>query len=210
MPEISSELVFEERPEGSPIDVRGCPVDLDGDGVPDVSDACPGTPGGTPVDAKGCAADADGDGVHDGIDTCPGTPAETQVDGKGCALPTPATSFESGATKIILEGVRFNSGGAKLTAESRFVLDPISNELRDQDDLYLEVGGHTDSTGDAEQNLQLALRRAQAVRDYMLNWGIPAVRLRAKGYGETQPIADNATEEGRARNRRVELKRIEP
>jgi len=72
----------------------------------------------------------------------------------------------------------------------------------------IEVGGHCDSDGSDAYNLKLSDRRAKAVRDYLVKMGVPATRMTARGYGESQPVEDNATKEGRAANRRVELKRM--
>lgn len=73
-------------PQGTQVDEKGCPLDSDGDGVTDDVDACPGTPAGVKVDARGCPLDGDGDGVSDHLDTCPGTPAGVKVDANGCPL----------------------------------------------------------------------------------------------------------------------------
>jgi outer membrane protein OmpA-like peptidoglycan-associated protein len=73
----------------------------------------------------------------------------------------------------------------------------------------VEIGGHTDNTGNAASNMRLSLARAQAVRNYFIGKGIAADRLTARGYGSTQPVANNATVAGRAENRRVELKKID-
>jgi OOP family OmpA-OmpF porin len=77
------------------------------------------------------------------------------------------------------------------------------------DHLRIEIQAHTDSMGDTAYNQSLSEKRAESVRDYMVDKGIAADRMEAKGYGESQPIADNKTREGRAKNRRVELKIIE-
>jgi OOP family OmpA-OmpF porin len=72
----------------------------------------------------------------------------------------------------------------------------------------VEIGGHADSRGSDEHNMKLSQARAESVRDYLISQGVPAEQLTAMGYGETMPIGDNNTEEGRAKNRRVELKRM--
>jgi len=109
---------------------------------------------------------------------------------------------------IVLEGVHFQSGKAVLIEESLHILDHVAEVLKAHPDVNVEVGGHTDSDGSDASNLKLSTRRANAVRDYLIKMGVPAAQLTAKGYGETQPIADNKTPEGKAQNRRVELKRL--
>jgi OOP family OmpA-OmpF porin len=127
------------------------------------------------------------------------------VDGTGCA----AKLFEEEARTLALEGVSFEYDQAVLTPESTLVLDRVAASLRDWPSVRVEIGGHTDSRGGDAYNLDLSGRRAQAVRDYLVRAGIDASRLTAKGYGASQPVADNATEAGRAKNRRVELERLD-
>ncbi|UCC15667.1 MAG: OmpA family protein [Gammaproteobacteria bacterium] len=186
-------------PAGVKVDNNGCPLDSDGDGVPDYLDKCPGTPAGTPVDANGCPLDSDGDGVLDVDDKCPGTPPGTRVDSKGCPIQAVTT----------LEGVEFGSDSAALTPASEVILDATAAELARHPDMKVEIAGHTSSTGPAEYNQALSERRAQAVADYLISKGLSADRFTVRGYGESDPIADNSTREGRARNRRVEM-RVEP
>lgn len=139
--------------------------------------------------------DLDNDGVHNSRDKCPATKENTPVDKNGCKLP-----------KIIsLEGVRFATGSDKLIGESTKILDSVAKTLIAYTRVTIEVAGHTDSQGSKEVNNALSLRRAQAVKTYLGKRGIPLEVLTAKGYGESRPIADNATTKGRAANRRVEL-----
>jgi OmpA-OmpF porin, OOP family len=179
--------------------------DSDGDGVPDSKDNCSDTPKGATVDAHGCPHDSDGDGVWDGIDQCPNTPHGTAVNAKGCPK---KTLFEPNRRTLILEGVHFEFDSAKLTSDSYAVLDHVVLALQDWPDIRVEVGGHTDSKGSDEYNLGLSDRRAKAVRDYLVSRGIARSRLEAKGYGESEPIVSNDTDAGRAKNRRVELKKL--
>jgi len=109
---------------------------------------------------------------------------------------------------VVLQGVNFEFDKAVLTADSRQILDRVAASLLTHPDVKVEVGGHTDSDGSSDYNLDLSDRRAKAARDYLVGKGVPASQLTARGYGETQPIADNNTADGKARNRRVELKRI--
>jgi outer membrane protein OmpA-like peptidoglycan-associated protein len=221
-------------PRGAMVDERGCPLDSDGDGVPDGIDQCPGTPQGAVVDGYGCPRDSDGDRVPDGIDECPGTPRGAMVDERGCPIDSdgdgvpdgidqcpdtaPGTEvnargcpvlFLEGAVTLVLEDVGFEFDSAELTAESLSRLDGVAASLQRNPDVLVEVAGHTDSLGNDAYNLALSQRRADAVREYLVSRGVDGTRLVAKGYGETRPVADNATEEGRGRNRRVALRKMD-
>jgi len=195
-----------ETPPGTAVDADGCPpparpapaaavapppVDSDGDGVYDNADRCPNTPAGAPVDAAGCPKDTDGDGVADYRDQCADTPHLAKVDARGC---------------WVLQGVRFATNKADLTAASASILDAVVQVLKANPTLRLEVQGHTDSTGSARLNQRLGEQRAQAVAGYFTAHGIDAGRLTTKGYGPAQPATTNDTADGRAQNRRVELK----
>jgi len=183
-------------PPGRTVDARGCELDSDGDGVTDDKDRCPGTPRGTKVDAFGCELDSDGDGVIDALDQCPNTPRGDRVDARGCTL----------AGAFVLRGVNFDNDSAELSAEARATLDEAVATLKRYPNLKVEIAGHTDRRSTPEYNQALSERRAQAVLDYFVHQGIPAANLSAKGYGQMQPIAENYSEAGRARNRRVELR----
>ncbi len=194
-------------PKGAPVDRYGCAKDSDGDGVHDGIDRCPGTVRGAPVDRYGCAKDSDGDGVHDGIDQCPNTPRGVRVDARGCEVSKMEQEMlDTGM--IRLDMIHFQSGKAALKPDSYPSLDEVGKILSKWGDLRIEVGGHTDSQGSAKFNEKLSGERASAVRDYLLA-NFPKIKpsqLTAKGYGESQPIADNGTKAGRAKNRRVEFK----
>lgn len=140
-------------------------------------------------------ADSDGDGVLDTADQCPDTPRGTAVDAAGCTR----------KGSITLQGVNFDTNAATLTADSRPVLDEVATDLRKYPRLKIEVQGHTDSVGADAYNLDLSQRRATTVREYLVSQGVAADQLSAKGYGETQPVADNKTPAGRKENRRVVL-----
>ena len=109
---------------------------------------------------------------------------------------------------VILRGVEFATASATLTSASRPVLDGVAKDLREHPMVRVELQGHTDSRGADAFNLELSQRRADSVRDYLISQGVSGTRLEAKGYGETQPIADNATKLGQAENRRVVMKVI--
>ena len=183
-------------PQGVRVNERGCELDSDGDGVGDSRDKCPGTPAGAKVDQYGCELDGDGDGVVDSKDKCPNTPKGRAVDNYGCTLDT----------EYKLERVNFEFDSAKLTADSTASLGEAVQILKRHSDLKVEIAGHTDSQGNDDYNMGLSKRRAQAVADYLVANGAKAANVFVKGYGETDPVADNGTKEGRAANRRVELR----
>jgi OOP family OmpA-OmpF porin len=171
-------------------------MDSDGDGVANSRDRCPGTPAGAKVDQYGCELDDDGDGVVNSQDKCAGTPKGTVVDNSGCKL----------AAEYKLENVNFEFDSAKLTASSTATLNDAVKILKRHAGTKVEIAGHTDSQGSADYNQGLSERRAQAVADYLIANGANASNLTVKGYGESNPVADNGTKEGRAANRRVELR----
>ena len=186
-------------PAGVRVDVtNGCPVDADGDGVLNAQDKCPGTPPGVAVDANGCPADSDADGVPDATDKCPSTPAGTAVDATGC----PAAA----AAVVVLEGVTFLSGSAKLTLNSQGPLNRAVQGLQQRPDVKVVIEGHTDNVGNRDANVRLSKARADAVRAYFISKGVAASRLATVGIGPDQPVAPNDTPEGRAKNRRVQLR----
>lgn len=177
---------------------NGCPEpDTDGDGLVDSKDRCPNASG--PVALGGCP-DRDGDGVADIDDKCPDKvgPASN----KGC----PEVRAE---TKKRLEyaasAVKFQSGKAVLTKESFKVLDEVAAIMKEYDDYAVSVEGHTDASGSKELNNKLSVERAKVCADYLISKGIEASRVSSAGFGPDRPIADNATPEGRAKNRRTEF-----
>lgn len=154
------------------------------------------TPVPAPQPVEVAPADSDGDGVLDPADRCPGTPRGVAVDSSGCP--------QQG--EITLVGVGFQTNATTLTPESRAVLDPVVANLKKYPELQIELQGHTDSVGADQYNLRLSQQRADAVRGYFLSEGVSASQVVARGYGESQPVADNTTAEGRAQNRRVVMK----
>jgi len=186
-------------PSGVRVDASGCPVDSDGDGVTDDKDQCPGTPAGAAVDANGCELDSDNDGVVDRLDECPDSAEGVQVDIKGCEI----------KEEISLEGVNFESNSDRLLPGAEGILNDAAATLNKNPTIKVEVAGHTDSVGAAEYNESLSARRAQTVHDYLVSNGVSVDRMSVRGYGESQPIADNGTAAGRAQNRRVVLRIVE-
>jgi outer membrane protein OmpA-like peptidoglycan-associated protein len=193
-----------DTPSGAIVDADGCAVDSDGDSVPDGLDRCPDTRSGFPVDSEGCALDSDGDGVPDGVDRCPDSPAGQDVDEMGCPL-----LFAQPEAPLVLQGVNFGTGRSVLTEESYGILDGVAQALLARPDVRVEIAGHTDVTGSRGTNTRLSLERAQAVMAYLAQRGVAPSRMEARGYGPDRPIAPNSTAAGRARNRRVELHRLD-
>lgn len=140
-------------------------------------------------------ADSDGDGVPDQFDKCPGTPTGMPVDGVGCGL----------AQVITLTGVNFEFDRAALTPDSIKILEDVALKVKHFSSVPMELEGHTDSKGSDAYNDKLSQLRADSVRNFLIEQGVPGDKLTAKGMGETHPVADNGTEAGRALNRRVEL-----
>ncbi|MEB0092974.1 OmpA family protein [Pseudomonas sp. CCI4.2] len=157
--------------------------------------------------------DEDGDGVFDRRDTCPHTPPNTPVDNNGCPLPQyPATVKppEPAPPEVITlsdEGaVLFAFDKYELTASARDQLIAIMDTLKSADVVSIKVVGHTDSKGSVAYNQKLSERRAAAVATFLISQGLPSGKISTLGMGKTQPVADNATDEGRAKNRRVEIR----
>jgi OOP family OmpA-OmpF porin len=105
---------------------------------------------------------------------------------------------------LVLDGILFESGRATLQAESAPRLDRVVEYMTHMTSVRIRIAGHTDNVGDPRRNQALSEARAQAVREYLVTHGIDGSRVEAVGYGDTQPVASNDTEEGRAQNRRIE------
>jgi OOP family OmpA-OmpF porin len=170
--------------------------DTDGDGVADDADKCPSSPKGAQVDATGCPIDSDKDGVYDYLDKCPNTPRGLKVDANGCVV----------VQTLLLENVNFEFNKSTLTPAAKKSLTENADNFRKQPNLKVEIAGHTDSVGSDAYNNNLSMRRANAVRDFLITQGMNPKNMVAKGYGESQPVADNKTDAGRAQNRRVEFR----
>jgi OOP family OmpA-OmpF porin len=185
------------------VDASGCPVDSDGDGVPDYLDKCPGTPSGVAVGSDGCPLDSDGDGVPDNLDKCPGTPKGVPVNDSGC----PIAGVEVAGDEWFVRGqVLFDTNRATIKPEAAEVLLRVANFLRKNPQYRVEIQGNTDSTGPLAWNMKLSEMRAEAVRSYLITNGVAAARLTTRGFGPNEPLAPNNTAEGRAKNRRVDFK----
>lgn len=227
----------QDTPKGVAVDQFGCPVDSDGDGVPDYLDRCPGTPTGFPVDDKGCPTDSDNDGVLDAFDKCPNTPKGVRVDDFGCPFdsdkdgvldefdkcpdtpfgvkvdsegcPTEETINENQEQIYVLQGMTtFESGKATLTERAKKELKELAEIIKKYPGSVWRIEGHTDSQGSAAFNKKLSQQRADAVKRFLISVGVPDKMLIAEGMGEDYPIADNSTEQGRQKNRRVVITKI--
>lgn len=173
--------------------------DSDGDGVVDSKDACPGTPAGVKVDAKGCPLDTDGDGVLDYMDKCPNSRPGAKVNSDGCEI------IENVVINSVQANFAFDS--ADLSADMKAALDEVAAKLAaTPGNEQIEIVGHTDSKGAEGYNQRLSERRAQSAADYLISKGVDAASVAVSGMGESSPVADNATEAGRAQNRRVVIK----
>ncbi|MDD2057819.1 OmpA family protein [Pseudomonas sp. GD03860] len=156
--------------------------------------------------------DEDEDGVFDRRDRCPDTPANTPVSHTGCPLPQyPAT--EKAEPAPVPEVITLNDQGsvmfafdsAELTSSAHTQLQALTNKLNAANVVSVKVIGHTDSQGADAYNQTLSERRASSVAEYLISQGLSPAKVTSQGRGESEPIADNDTEEGRAQNRRVEL-----
>jgi outer membrane protein OmpA-like peptidoglycan-associated protein len=192
-------------------DADGCPDhDNDGDGLLDAEDKCPLEPEDKDnfQDDDGCPdPDNDGDGIPDVDDKCPLQPETMNGvdDEDGCPEDTKVRITK---TKIeILEKVYFDTNKATIKPRSYGLLDEIAQVLKQNAQISkLRVEGHTDSRGSEKYNQDLSERRAASVRQHLVEkGGISADRLVSKGFGESQPIADNSKKAGRDQNRRVEF-----
>ncbi len=191
-------------------DSDGCPdvlQDSDNDGVSDDLDRCPLKPEDLDgfQDEDGCPdLDNDLDGILDASDQCPNEPETFNgyLDEDGCPDERPIEE------KFILRGVNFESGSSSLTPDSYSILDQVVKSLMAYPEVKVEIRGYTDSVGASELNLQLSQKRADSVRNYLVNSGIMAERMLARGYGEADPVSSNTTAEGRAENRRIEFHRM--
>lgn len=217
-----------DTPSGIKVDENGCPADSDGDGVTDDKDNCPGTPAGAKVTSDGCPYDTDGDGVIDDKDKCPNTPKGTKVDGYGCPVvekpvvkdsdndgvaddkdkckDTPAGANVNAHGCWVVKDLYFKTGKSVIMEDSKKNVDEVIVVMQKNPDMKIEVQGYTDNKGSVKMNQKLSEKRAKAVMDYMVSKGVAKNRITAKGYGVDNPVDTNDTEEGRANNRRVELK----
>ena len=204
----------EDHCPGIPADVdgfpgaNGCPMlDIDGDGVLNVDSECPDLP----VefigydDASGCPNyDVDDDGVPNILDECPFEPGP--ADNAGCPVEEEPALAELEDDRIELnQRVYFETAEAEILPQSFPLLNEVAQILENNPDIEIRIEGHTDSRGSWQYNKTLSENRAGSVREYLINRGISAGRMDSEGHSFDKPIDDNATPEGRAANRRVEI-----
>lgn len=185
---------------------RGCPSDRDGDEIADVNDRCPDEKGVATADPArfGCPFDTDGDGFVDAVDACPNEKGEANEDPKkqGC----PKSVRIEGTQIVILQEVNFATGSDKITPDSFSLLDQVASVLKQHPEIArLAVDGHTDNVGSEKSNLTLSQKRAVAVIAWLVEHGIDARRMEARGFGPRRPLVPNTTKESKAKNRRVEF-----
>jgi OOP family OmpA-OmpF porin len=220
-------------PDVPALTADGCPLDSDSDGVNDEDDYCPREAGVAPkgcpeldedkdgvllpcdlcpseegVKPDGCPIkDTDNDGIFDDKDRCPKDPETINgyEDADGCPdeLPKEVEAF-TGA----IQGIQFEQGSAKIRANSSSTLGKAAAVLIKYNTIRLEISGHTSSEGDPDFNDKLSLDRATAVKDWLTNADVDPDRIVVRGEGSNQPVADNKTRAGRAKNRRIEFKII--
>jgi outer membrane protein OmpA-like peptidoglycan-associated protein len=181
-------------------ELKGCPyADTDKDGIRDLDDACPTTPG--PVENKGCPYnDTDGDGIIDLEDKCIKVPGVRE--NFGCP---PIDEKEQEVIKRAFDNLEFNTGKSTIRSTSFSSLDDLAKLLIEKPQYKLLIEGHTDNAGKRSSNITLSKNRANAVKNYLVKKGVSATRFQVQYFGPDKPIADNSTEEGRQRNRRVEM-----
>lgn len=168
-------------------------ADTDGDGLNDGDEV-------TKYHTDPLKADTDGGTVNDGAEVARGSNPLDPTDD----VPKPVMKMEVGKA-IVLEGIVFNSGKATIDPASENTLTIALETMKENADLAVEIRGYTDNVGKTASNVKLSLRRAEAVRSWLVGKGIDSQRITVKGYGPENPIADNATPEGRAKNRRIEF-----
>jgi outer membrane protein OmpA-like peptidoglycan-associated protein len=184
-----------------PKENNGCPwPDTDGDGILDKDDDCPLLKG--PAANMGCPyKDTDGDGLLDKDDDCPNTAGP--IENKGCPI------IEVEIVEVLrtaFDNLEFESGKDIILEVSKVALDELADVLIKKATWKLEISGHTDNIGGENFNLVLSKKRAEALKNYLIFKGVDTNRLITLYFGETQPLIDNTTLEGRKKNRRVEMK----
>lgn len=203
-PDTDGDGVFDDLDECpkvlGPKDNKGCPwPDSDNDGLSDNKDDCPTISG--PVENRGCPyGDTDGDGVNDNVDPCPKTTGP--VENKGCPV------IEKKDQKVIdmaFKNLEFETSKDIIEESSKPSLNSLAEKLKQKPEWNLLLSGHTDNDGDDDANMILSKNRSETVKSYLISRGISESRIRVNYFGETEPVANNNTSEGRQKNRRVEF-----
>ena len=208
-------------PKGAEVGINGCALDSDKDGIPNGLDKCANTPKNAPIDKKGCALDSDNDGVINLFDKCPDTLKELEVDVDGCPVDSDNDGIPNYKDKCpnTPSDVKVDFKGCPVIAEYRFhfntnsftiapkyykQVETLVKVLQNNKDIKIEIEGFTDNKGTYIYNKELSLKRANALRTILIKkYTIMPNRIEVIGYGLDNPIADNSTEEGRAKNRRI-------
>jgi outer membrane protein OmpA-like peptidoglycan-associated protein len=181
----------QNTPAGAEVDKNGCALDSDKDGVINLLDKCPNTPAGVVVGADGCPLDTDKDGVPDIKDRCPDTPKDVKVNFQGCP---------------VLAEYRFNFAFNSYKIDKKYYsqIKKLADVLKNNKSIKIEIQGYTDNIGSYVYNKELSLKRANALREILINkFKISPDRISIIGYGSDYPVASNATKEGQAKNRRI-------
>ncbi len=224
------------RDTGKPATAKVAMKDSDGDGVPDVEDYCPDLPG--PAENHGCplSGDRDRDGITDDIDRCPDQAGPK--DNFGCPWPDrdrdgvadkddrcpdepgPKENFGCPRKQTLVivrkdrielkQQIHFAPNKAVILKDSYRVLRQVARALKDAPGVVVRIEGHTDNVGSNDHNLKLSQRRADSVKEFLVRQGVLRSRMAAAGFGPTRPIAPNTNRAGRAANRRVEFRLVEP
>ena len=175
----------------APVVVAVVDGDDDKDGILNSKDSCPSTLEGITVDTKGCDADIDKDGILNAKDICPNTLANTEVNSDGCPQTVPLN-------------INFENNSDKIKVESEDQVQKYADFLVKHTNYSANIIGYTDDRGRASYNQKLSEKRAAAVVNDLESKGVSSTQLSSEGAGESNPIATNATAEGRAKNRRIE------
>jgi len=190
-------------PLNTKVDKNGCMIDgdYDGDGVKDSVDKCIYTPQGAKVYSNGCRVDEDSDkdGIKDSIDRCPNTPVNSEVDTQGCV------QRDKNYRNVIELNIEFKYKSFDITEVSKEEVLMLADFLNNNPIYNVKVIGYTDNKGSRRYNKKLSQKRADAIKKMLIANKVSAKRVSAIGMGEENPIADNNTIDGRAKNRRIEV-----
>ena len=203
-PDTDGDGVFDDLDECPKVvglkENKGCPwPDTDNDGLSDNKDDCPTISG--PVENRGCPyGDTDGDGVNDNVDPCPKTAGP--IENKGCPM---IEKKDQDVIDMAVKNLEFETSKDIIEESSKPSLNTLADKLKQKEEWNLLLSGHTDNVGDDDANMILSKNRVEAVKNYFISKGIAENRIKVNYFGETKPIADNSTSEGRQKNRRVEF-----
>lgn len=213
IPDANDDCPDDPEDDDGWLDNDGCPdKDNDKDEIPDIEDRCPNDAEtwNDIQDEDGCPdeelGDKDGDGFTDNVDRCPYDAEDFDGDRDGDGCPDEGRVVVEKSNIKITEAIFFDTGKATIQERSFDLLNEIATVITANPQLKsIRVEGHTDNVGGDANNLRLSNERAKSVRQYLIDQGVEAGRLEARGFGEMYPIQSNDTDEGRAANRRVEF-----